>query len=226
MGKEKGRKSLLRYVDGGGPLSTPIVFQAGQRRMSQQRFRTNMQWHNTLAAFWLVAAMVLVGVILLALHSQFTALWVLVIASVMVLVVAIYRDRGNRCTYVVEKDRLTLMRFGERLQIPLDSILDASLVDRRAARAYFRDLVVTQGRTRGDRKALQRGFLRYCTVEIGLSPFHFDRRGHAERPGDRYDLVLIRTKDHGVRLLSPAYNQALITALMQGALTGRKGDQL
>ena len=179
--------------------------------MSQHRFHTNVQWYNTRVAIWGAVFLVLVGVILLAARSQFNVFWSLLGIAAVIVVVAMIRDRSNRCSYLVDGEQLILRRTGERTEIPLVSILDASLIDRKSARDYYRAMTSDRGLNRARKRAIKREFLRYCTVEVGLSAFHL---GLGEKVSKaRYDLVLIRTKDHGVRLLSPVYNQDLVTAL-------------
>ncbi len=181
--------------------------------MNYQRFHTDLRWYNTRMAVRISVFLVLVGVILLASKSQFNALWTMLAISMGLTLVAIYRDMGNRCTYVVESGRLILKRRGEVRVIPVDTILDASPIDRVEAREYFRSVVLGRRKTRRERAELKRIFLRYCTVAIGISPLDPGAWNGMGAGVKRSDLVLVRTTDGSVRLLSPHYAMDLISAL-------------
>ncbi|MDX9749826.1 MAG: hypothetical protein RBT71_01935 [Flavobacteriales bacterium] len=193
--------------------------------MAQQRFHTTMQWHNTRAALWVAAFLALGGVILLALRNEPLALWGPLAVAGLILAVAIYRDRGDRCSYVLTDEHLVLKRSREQMVVPLGSIMDASLVDRKAARDYFGSIVVKRERSMRRRRRLRQEFLRYCTVGIGLRPFGLAPARNGMNSA-RHDLVLLRTRDHGVRLLSPVYNQDMVSALTRHALRTAPADQL
>ncbi|MCW5897686.1 MAG: hypothetical protein KIT10_00325 [Flavobacteriales bacterium] len=196
--------------------------------MGIRRFHTRRQWHNTLIMAWVTPFLLLMGVILLAAAGLFWPLLVIGAGCVVGLLVAISRDLVNRCVYTVEEDRLVLEHGRERLEIRLADIADASLLDRAAAREYIRS------RTRaGDpSKARERirAFLGYCTVDIGLTSFTLGLgRGIIDRlPEAKHDLVLLRVRDQREFLLSPMYNQDLISAVTRFATSNlrRPGDQL
>lgn len=194
--------------------------------MSSQRFQANVQWQYTRAALWLAALLVLVGVILLAYRNSVALLWTLVGAGAVLVVAAVYRDRGNRCSYVLESDRLVLRRIGERLEIPLDDVLDASLVDRKAAREYFVSMMLPQVEGAAGRQRAKRDYLRYCTVDVGLRTFDWGRPLRERLSNSRHEVVLLRTRSHGTRLLSPVYDQDLIAAVSRAVLRRTEAGQL
>ncbi len=165
---------------------------------------------------WVTPFLLLVGVIFLAAASMFLPLILLTGSAVVGLLVAFSRDLVNRCTYSLTDDRLVLERDGEkeRLEIALSDITDASLIDRAAAREYIRSRM-----HRGDdprtRRSLIRAITRYCTVDIGMTSLTLGiGRGVIDRlPEARHDLVLLRMRDRSELLLSPQFNQDLVSSV-------------
>ena len=179
--------------------------------MAFKSFTTRRQWHNTLMMVYLSPFLLLVGVLLLAMKGYH---WGLVAAGVLVLagsLIALARDLGDRCHYSFRNETLILETKGHREEIPLAEVVDASLIDRMAAREYIR-AKVSANPDKKEKKRQIRSFVRFCTVDIGLTSLTLGLgRSMIDRlPLAKYDLVLLRTRNHGDHLLSPKYNQDLV----------------
>jgi len=183
--------------------------------MGEIRFRTRRQWHNTLMVVWMAPFALLSGTIISVSTGRFVALAIVAMVVLFGLVVALLRDMDRRCVYRLDKGTLTLSNAGERLDIPLDRIADASLIDRTAARAYIRQRHYDKTANWLEWRRKAREFVRFCTVDIGLTTLTFGLgRSVIDRlPNARHDLVLLRLRTGEDLLLSPQYNQDLVDAL-------------
>lgn len=183
--------------------------------MSEARYRTRRQWHNTTMVMWVAPFTVLVGVIIAMSTGRFVPLVIILAVVVLSLVVALLRDRTRSCTYRIEGDTMSLSNGMETLRIAMSDIADASLIDRIGAREYLRQRYYDKGLSRREWRALAARSTRFCTVDIGLTTFTLGLgRSVIDRmPNARHDLVLVRLKSGGSLLLSPLYNQDLVDAL-------------
>jgi hypothetical protein len=179
---------------------------------AEKRFRTRRQWNNT--SFILIVSPFL---LLLALFygvstGRFVPLAVVVGFAIVLLVVAIMRDRIARCLYLVQGSTIVLERPGERFAIESESIIDASLVDRSAARDIIRQRSAARAASYAEQRELERRFVRFCTVDIGLRTYTFGvgRRFIDRMPNAKHDLVLLRIAGDADVLLSPEHNQDLV----------------
>lgn len=183
--------------------------------MGTKRYRTKRVWHNTLVMVWAMPFGLLPGIIVASSTSRFTLLYTMMVLCGTGLVVAFARDRVQNCYYKMVGEQLELTRNRKTRSIPVESITDASLIDRSGARDYIRehgikskagDLVTVKG---------AEPFLRYCTVDIGLVSytFGFGRSLIDRLPQSKSDLVLLRTSTGEALLLSPVNIQDLVDSL-------------
>jgi len=184
--------------------------------MTDRRFRTRRLWHNVLIMLWATPFLLLIGVVLLASAGLFAPLALLGTFCALGLLVALARDVGNSPGYALERGRLVLESRGERMEIAMAGISDASLIDRAGAREYVREKAEREGGT--DRTSLRRrskAFTRFCSVDIGMTSLTLGLgRGMVDRlPGAKHDLVLLRTRDGEDLLLSPRYPNDLVSAV-------------
>ncbi len=196
--------------------------------MGSSRFLTRRQWHNTRLMAWIVPVLLLVGVLVFAAKGLSAPLFVLGGLGLLGVAVALIRDMGRRCVYQLIDDRLVMQADGERLEVDLDDVVDASLVDRAAAREYIRNKLGKEalGR-RAMRKRLAR-YVKFCSVDIGLTTLTLGMgRSMIDRmPDARNDLVLLRMRDTEDFLLSPQYNQDLVASINRLALQRRKNSPI
>lgn len=186
--------------------------------MPSRRFRTRRRWTNSLlwarvSAFLLLIAAALTG---MTGSLQYFS-WTLA-ACVAGAVVARSNDIGGRVQYGLEEGALLLRRNGGVERISLQGLADASLLDRMAARDLVRGMLKQAqeaGRSKVELKRLRERCLRYCTVDIGMRSLTFGlgRQLIDKRPDAKDDLVLIRTVDGGLLLLSPVYAHDLVESI-------------
>lgn len=183
--------------------------------MGEKRFRTRRQWHNTLLAVWATPFVVLVGVLFGVLSGNFLPLWLLCVGLAVGFAIAIMRDRTTRSIYHMLNGMMVLVRGDDRLEVHPADIIDASLVDRSAARDYIRLRSSSRGAGKSSAKEFQEAYLRFCTVDIGLRTYTFGLgRGVIDRmPNARHDMVLLRMRKGSDLLLSPEYNQEMVDAI-------------
>ncbi|MBK8500285.1 MAG: hypothetical protein IPL52_16065 [Flavobacteriales bacterium] len=183
--------------------------------MSEKRFRTRRQWHNTLLAVWATPFVVLIGVLFGVISGNFLPLWLLCIALAVGYTVAILRDHTKRSVYHMVNGIMILVRGDDRLEVHPADIIDASLIDRAAARDYIRVRSSARRSDHSSSKDYQSAYLRFCTVDIGLRTYTFGLgRGVIDRmPNARHDLVLLRVQKGSDLLLSPEYNQEMVDAI-------------
>ncbi len=189
--------------------------------MPAKTFATQRYWNNTLLVIWASPFLVLAGVLVLAMHGNFAALFIAGGIMVLGLAIALWRDLGDRCNYTFRSDRLILEKKGSRTEIPIDELLDASLVDRLAAREYVRQRAAALAGGKGEHQAAIDGMMRYCTVDIGITTFTFGLgRSITDRlPSARHDLVLLRARQ-GDLVLTPRYTQDFVETM--GRLIGAR----
>lgn len=187
--------------------------------MSEKRFRARQRYAHT--RVWAITALILMlgGLALHTLTRQ--SVFPLVASGVGLagLVLGFWQDRRERVYYGVEGGQLLLRRVRIVEKIDLEAVKDANLVDRRAARDLLLERkrrMEEQGLIPAEREEFQRQFTKWCSVDIGLGSFGFGRDLLDRRPDGKYDLVLLRLQDGRSLLLSPIYNQDLISALNKG----------
>lgn len=177
--------------------------------MAERRFHSRRQWHNTrliiYAAPFLVLGGLLAGVSMGRFHVLATILGLLAVAIIS----AWARDASKKATYSIIGTDILLTKGSSSLRLPGSSIIDASLIDRQAARDYFQTRILPSAASRTEAR---RVFLRFCTIDIGLKTYTFGLgRGLIDRmPDARQDLVLLRLRDQSDVLLSPEYNHDLV----------------
>lgn len=185
--------------------------------MRGKRFRTRRDWHNS--RLWAMACgfMLLVGGLLALQQDNRFLLWVLLSACAAGAIVAWRRDRAHDAVYSFDGDQVLLRGKDHARRIQLDEVADLSLIDRMAARDYIKQKLRTSsvelGRT--EQRDAERRFMRYCTVDIGLTSFTFGvgRRMTDQLRDAKRDLVLLRLRNGEAMLLSPLYNHDLVESL-------------
>ncbi len=186
--------------------------------MAEKRFRTRKQWHNTILVLWALPVLLLVGVLIAVSTGNYWPLIIFGGAWLVIVSVAMFRDSSLRCTYsIFGGDLLVIVSGSDRHEVRAEEIIDASLVDRAGAREYVRIRSQRLGEDKAAQRAMQRGFLRFCTVDIGLRTFTFGLgRGVIDRmPNARHDMVLLRLRNGKDVLLSPEYNQEMVDYLVR-----------
>lgn len=128
-------------------------------------------------------------------------------------VIAWQRDRAVDAAYAFDGRSLSLRSSDGEENLEIETIADVSLIDRLAARDYI--LQRTRDMPTIERKQMLRGFVRYCTVDIGLTSysFGFGRRMIDGMQEAKRDLVLVRLRNGGAVLLSPQYNHDLVDSV-------------
>lgn len=187
--------------------------------MSDKRFRARRRYAHT--RIWGITALILIlgGLALRAVTGQNAFPLMALGIGLAGLIFGFRQDRKERVYYGVEGGQLLLRRGRTVERIALDAVQDASLVDRRAARDLLLErkrLMEELGRVPAEREEFQRQSTRWCSVDIGLGAFSFGHGVLDRRPDGKYDLVLLRMQDGRTLLLSPVYNQDLISALNRG----------
>ncbi len=223
-----GFESRLRYNKGGQwpPLSFlfPIVpFTHDQDLtfappiMGIRKFHTRRVWHNTQLVLWLAPLLVLAGVISVTLLDTFNFILGVGVLCMAALVIALVRDLRKRYVYVLDDDGLHIEKDGQAEYVPMIDVVDASLIDRAAAREYIKSR--SQGLGKVEARARYRTYVRFCSVDIGRSSLTggLGRSLIDRLPEARHDLVLMRLKDGTDLLLSPDYNQEMVTSLSKNA---------
>lgn len=196
--------------------------------MAEKRYRTRRQWHNTLLVLYTGPFLVLGGIAVALATSRFTVLGVIIAILLLALSLALFRDASSSALYVVTPGSVKLVRGKDELLIPVADILDASLLERTSARDYFRSRHGPNSDEAGSLAQHRREFLRFCTVDIGMRTFTFGigRLVIDRMPDAKRDLVLLRTREHGDRLLSPDFNHDLVDSIMRAqrrAMEASKG---
>lgn len=160
--------------------------------------------------------LVLIGVATVVGTGRFVVLYSILGVLAAALTLALYRDASTSALYTVGSSTLKLSRGNDELVLPALDILDASLVDRTAARDYFRSRRAKHA-DGASFNTESREFLRFCTVDIGMRSFTFGlgRLVIDRMPTAKSDLVLLRTRAHGERLLSPDLNHDLVDTIMR-----------
>lgn len=194
--------------------------------MGEKRFRTRKQWHNTMLVVWTAPFLLLTGVFIGVTTGNFWPLAVLFVLVVVGAALGIRRDSATRSTYAIQNDVLVMMNANERVELRAEQILDASLVDRAAARNYISIRAGRSGKDKEGQRAMQEAFLRFCTVDIGIRSLTFGLgRGMIDRmPNARHDMVLLRLREGQDLLLSPEYNQEMVDAI--GRMLRRREEQV
>lgn len=189
--------------------------------MSNDRFRSRRQWYNTVLMLWTTPFLLLIGVILFAGTGKGSALWSISGGCVIGLMVAVIRDLGDVGIYTLDADRFILQARKDREVIDLADVMDVSLIDRAGAREYIRSQIRKEGITGFiPRHRAAKRFTRFTTVDIGLTSLTLGlgRQMIDRMPDARKDLVLLRLRDGRTHVLSPEYNQELISAVGRRAM--------
>jgi hypothetical protein len=175
---------------------------------------------------WGIPFVVLPGVIVGASTGEFLLLEVMLGLSVLGLLIAIARDRRKRCYYIMEEERIILVRNDERREVAMNDVVDASLVDRAGARAYLREWL------NSDMKSMSRAervdlFTHYCTVDIGLTSYTLGlgRNLIDQLPNAKTDLLLLRLQSGEDLILAPVHVQEMIESIGRRKIRGAS-DQL
>ncbi|MBP6311301.1 MAG: hypothetical protein KA408_03465 [Flavobacteriales bacterium] len=185
--------------------------------MKVRKFRTRRMWSNTLLMLWLFPFAVLIGAIAVALTDSLVVLVVLAIVSGIGITIAMLRDIGNRSTYIVGAEKLILHDGRKKLAVPMADLVDASMIDRMAAREYIRSRSTGSGDKAPQMKAreLIKDLTRFCSVDLGLTTFTFGmgRSMIDQMPQSKNDLVLLRLRSGKDYFLSPIDNVELATTI-------------
>lgn len=181
--------------------------------MREKRFRTRKELHNVkLWAPIAFVATVVLGLLALDQHQPWLFMGPMIVA-IGGLLVALRRDRAVDANYAFDGKSLMLRSSRGEDVLDISSIADVSLIDRRAARDYIlqrsRDMEPLSG------KRTMEAFVRYCTVDIGLTSysFGFGRRLIDSMQDAKRDLVLVRLRNGDAMLLSPQYNHDLVDSV-------------
>ena len=195
--------------------------------MRGKRYRTRRHWHNV--AVWTTASAIFlgIGVLFTAATGKFIPLLALLILAMLGLVISVARDRAIRCYYVVDGDILWLHSQSSVYEVRISDVQDASLVERAAARDYIQQKLrkaKEDGLDMELARQRERDYIKYCSVDIGLRSFSFGigRRMIDRMPDARRDLVLLRLRNGQDHLLSPVYNQDLVSALSRVIHTSKR----
>lgn len=183
-----------------------------------KRFRTKRLWYNTKAWAYVSVAVVLGSLVLAAVLRVLPIAFMGAVLVVLGFMVAVHRDRRSSGAYLVDSTELVLTTGAQTRRVARTEFVDASLVDRAAARDYIRQIsgaMVDKERAR----ELERDFVRFCSVDIGLNSLTFGlgRRLIDRLPNSKDDLVLLRLTGQRQLLLSPVYNQDLVDTLSRWA---------
>ncbi|HRO99164.1 MAG TPA: hypothetical protein PLN54_06985 [Flavobacteriales bacterium] len=181
--------------------------------MAIRKFHSRRVWHNTRVMLWLAPVMLLAGVITVSLLNTFAVLVTIAGICLVGTVVALVRDVRKRFVYILDSNGLHLEHDKEAEYIAMSDVVDASLIDRAAAREYIRARSV--GMDKAAARERYRNFVRFCSVDIGQTSLTLGLgRSLIDRlPEARHDLLLMRLRDGSEMLLSPDYNQEMVTAL-------------
>lgn len=185
--------------------------------MKVRKFRTRRMWSNTLLVLWLIPFAVLFGAIAVALTDKLSVLFGIIMISLIGILVALMRDIRNRSLYIIGSEKLVLHDGRYKISVPLADLVDASMIDRMAAREYIRSKAKAHGEDAPKRKVreLIKDLTRFCSVDLGLTSFTFGMgRSMIDRmPQSKNDLVLLRLRSGNDYLLSPVDNVELATTI-------------
>jgi hypothetical protein len=184
--------------------------------MPSKIFTTRRQWHNILLMAWMFPFLILTGVLFLAIRGITSVLFIAAGITIVGTMVALIRDMGEKSTYIIRNNEMTLRSGKHEKKFHMDQVMDASLIDRMAARDYIKTRMTGKGITsKADRSRVLKEFIRFCTVDIGITSLTMGiGRGVIDKlPLSKHDLVLLRLKDGTDLLLSPKYNQDLVDSV-------------
>jgi hypothetical protein len=167
--------------------------------MPNKRYRTLRLWHNTLLMVWALPFVLLPGIIAGAYSGHFQLLLLLGSLGLVGLVVANIRDRLKRCAY-----------------------MDASLIDRAAAREYLREWSSNRTMKAWSKAEHVHHFTNFCTIDIGLRSITLGlgRNLIDSLPNAKRDLVLLRLKNGEAMVLSPVHSQDLVESIGRRKMSG------
>jgi hypothetical protein len=194
--------------------------------MGIRKFHTRRVWHNTQLVLWLAPILLLVGVISVTLFDTFKPVVVVGMLCGLGAVIALVRDVRKRYVYVLDDDGLHIEKDGQAEYFPMDEVVDASLIDRAAAREYIKSR--SHGLGTAEARKRYRDYIRFCSVDIGRSSLTggLGRSLIDRLPEARHDLVLMRLKDGTDLILSPDYNQEMVTSLSKNARRSKESSAL
>ncbi|MBL7980736.1 MAG: hypothetical protein JNL52_02890 [Flavobacteriales bacterium] len=185
--------------------------------MGIRKFHTRRVWHNTQLVIWLAPLLLLAGVISVTLLDTFSYMIAITVLCAVAAVIALVRDVRKRYVYVLDDEGLHIEKDGQAEYVPMIEVVDASLIDRAAAREYIKSR--SQGMSKAQARLRYLAYIRFCSVDIGRSSLTggLGRSLIDRLPEARHDLVLMRLKDGTDLLLSPDYNQEMVTSLSKNA---------
>ena len=185
--------------------------------MGEKRFNSRRQWHNTAVILLTAPFVVVLGVLIGVVTGAFEPLAVMLVLLVIGVLIALSRDATPMSQIQVTDGKVVLVRGKDRLEIPAEQIVDASLIDRAGARNYVLTRSTENGDRRSEKNKYVKEYLRFCTVDIGLRSFTMGLgRGMIDRmPKARHDMVLLRLNNGQDLLLAPEYNQDLVHSIVR-----------
>lgn len=155
------------------------------------------------------------GVLLLAVYGTFGGFIPAGAVLLIGLPISLARDVGNRSIYSFRNDRIVLEDRSFKKEIFIEQIIDASPIDRMAARNYIKGRIAARNLGKKEQRRMLKDLIRYCTVDIGMISITggLGRSLIDRLPGSRYDLVLLRLRGGEDLILSPKYMQDMVDAI-------------
>ncbi|MBS1580742.1 MAG: hypothetical protein JST66_00930 [Bacteroidetes bacterium] len=184
--------------------------------MGAKRFRTRQHWYRTRAWVLAGASVSLLCLLLLGTVVPYLLFIVVLGISFTGTLVAMSIDRANTILYLLDRERMTLVRADRREELGLDQLIDANLLDSTIARDYVRQrsrAMQEKGATADDLRRMKKVFLRYCAMDVGLGTLSALVRPLERLPNGKKDLVLLRIRDGREMLLSPIHHQDMVDAI-------------
>ncbi len=127
------------------------------------------------------------------------------------------RDMRNRSLQIVGGEKLVLHDGRHKISVPMTDLVDASMIDRMAAREYIRSKATAKGENAPKKKVrkLIKDLTRFCSVDLGLTTFTFGMgRSMIDRmPQSKNDLVLLRLRSGNDYFLSLSIHVELATTI-------------
>lgn len=192
--------------------------------MVTKRYRTGIYRTNLRIWLWSCAFLAAPVLLVAAATGMVRVLPYALVVTVVGALVALWRDRIPDIQYGMGSQGLILWRKGIERTIPVDQLLDASLIERPAARNYVRQVTQAADHSHRDARRAQDQLLRYCTVDIGLRSLSFGigRTMIDRMPRSKDDLVLLRLRGGEQLLLSPLHPHDLIEHVTNTAQQHRR----
>jgi hypothetical protein len=186
--------------------------------MAGKRFRTRKQLGNTY--IWLVVGgmVLLFSIILTGMTGDINWTIAGAVISLVGMAIAWWRDKSPEVLYLLDGGRIVLRRSVEEDTIEFADLIDASLLDRVAARTFIEQHLRTlaeSGMSKEKLADVRRTYFHFCTVDIGFRSITLGigRNMIDHMRVAQHDLVLLRVRDGRMLLLSPQYSQDLVDSL-------------